>query len=72
MMALHVNIRDIAHEKGVRSARALAERTGLSYETMIRYWQGGQMERVNLATLATIARVLGTKAKDLLVETPDE
>jgi DNA-binding Xre family transcriptional regulator len=67
-MALEVNVRDMAQSHGIKSAAVLRDRTGLAYNVAIRYWQGGQMERVSMTTLVTIAKAIGCSAKDLLVE----
>jgi DNA-binding Xre family transcriptional regulator len=72
MMALEVQVREIALEKGFRNISELQRKTGLTYPQTARLWQGGSMEMVSLRALAAIAKALGVSAKDLLVETPDE
>jgi DNA-binding Xre family transcriptional regulator len=66
---LEVRIKDIARENGVKSAKVLSEKTGIGYQVIQRYWQGGEMDRVSMRNLADIAKVLGVNGKDLIVET---
>jgi transcriptional regulator with XRE-family HTH domain len=70
-MTLEVNIREVARGKGVKSAKQLGDLAQVPYNVITRYWQGGQMERVNLTVLVAVAKALGVKALDLLEETED-
>jgi len=68
MMALEVQVREIALEKGIRNVSELQRKAGLTYPQTARLWQGGAIAEVNLNALVAIAKVLGVSAKDLLVE----
>lgn len=54
-------------EKAGFSVQALADKTGLSTNTIMRA-RGSMIARCTLETLATIAGTLGVKAKDLFEE----
>lgn len=68
IMGLEIQLRDVAKAHGFKSAKELSIKTGLNYAAIARYWQGGSMERVSLPVLDSIAKELGVKAKELLVE----
>jgi len=70
-MSLEIQLRDIAKARGIPSAKQLSEKADVPYATVTRYWQGGDMERVSLPVLAALAKAIGVKAMDLLVETDD-
>jgi DNA-binding Xre family transcriptional regulator len=71
MMALEVRVKEVAQEHGIRNASELQRKAGLTYPQTSRLWQGGAMEHVSLPALSAIAKVLGVKGTDLLVDTDE-
>lgn len=65
-MAIYWNIKDRAAAKGWENAHQLAKAAGLSYPVAWRILQGEPIERIETATLETLARVFGVKPFSLL------
>ncbi len=63
---LQLQVRQVAEEKGFNIQR-LHEQSGISYDTVLKYWHN-QVRRIDTATLAALAKALGTTSKDLLEE----
>jgi DNA-binding Xre family transcriptional regulator len=68
IMTLTVRVREAAQEKHIPTVAQLARRTGLTPEQVKRLWQGGAIDGVSFKALSTIGKLLGVKAKDLIVE----
>jgi DNA-binding Xre family transcriptional regulator len=63
-------IKDLAIERGIKQYQ-LAEMSGVTPQLLNRYWNN-HTQRVELIQLARIARALGVKPGDLMVEETKE
>lgn len=63
-----VEVRPLAEKQGFNIS-SLARRADISYPTMHALWHG-HVVRVDLVTLEAVARVLGVRTGDLIVDEP--
>lgn len=65
-----VEVRELAESKGY-NITTLAKEAEVSYPTMHMLWHGRSL-RVDLNTLSAVARALGVRVADLIVEEPED
>lgn len=70
MMAIRLAIKEIAEKQGINQSR-LQIKAGVTLPLLSRYWNN-KTESVTLVALDRIARALGVKPGDLLVEESDQ
>jgi transcriptional regulator with XRE-family HTH domain len=63
---LRLRVRPVAEAKGY-SIQRLHEESGVSYDTVLKYWHN-QVRRIDTTTLAALAKALQTTSIDLLEE----
>ena len=64
------NVNQLLEEKGM-STYALAEKSGISRQSLFKARQDAGISECRLSTLARIARALGVETKDLFDEHPE-
>lgn len=64
-----VEVRELAEARGY-NITTLAKQADVSYPTMHALWHGRSL-RVDLSTLSAVARALGVRIADLIVEEPE-
>ena len=67
---LRLRVRTVAEAKGY-SIQRLHEESGVSYDTVLKYWHN-QVRRIDTATLAALAKALETTSIVLLEEAPEQ
>ncbi len=66
----HLRIKELAKEQGLNQVR-LQEKSGVTAQLLNRYWNGST-QRVELRSLELIARALGVKTGDLIVDNEEK
>jgi len=67
---LRLRVRAVAEAQGYTIQRLQTE-AGVSYDTVLKYWHN-QIRRIDLATLAALAKALNTTSLELLEEADEE
>jgi len=67
-MALHAHIQHLARKKGIRNATKLGREANITYSYAKRLWDEEDLSHIPVIPLAAIAKLLGVKTLDLLVE----
>lgn len=67
---LEWTVREVAESRGILSAKALSEATGVPYREMLDMWRG-HSSTVPLAHLARLCRYFDVPVSHLLYYTPD-
>jgi len=75
---VRLRVREVAEAQGILDAAKLGRRCNLGTATAYRLWQGdpgglGEGERsVGIGTLARVARCLGVRLSDIVIEEVEE
>lgn len=72
MPELRLRVREIAEQRGIKSASELSRETKIAYATAYRMWRGdlgSEDKGIGIRVLYRVARALGVRFSELVEET---